>query len=280
MGSWSVRRWIAGLAACALAATLAACGASATEMAPYPKKLVFDDEFNGAAGALPDPANWGVVQMADASGDEQECYTDSPDNVATDGQGHLVISAVRRAGNCADGWYRYVTSGRITTQGLHSWKYGRLEVRAKVPDGVGSWPSFWAMGDVADPFGTWPRSGEIDVMETVGSDPHHLIGTIHGPRADGQQYFLQGHVDTPQPLGDAFHTYGVVWNRDGMTWSLDGQVYGKVTRQDAEDAGDWVFDQKFFLILNLAVGGVLGGVVPPSTVFPQQLVVDWVRVYQ
>jgi beta-glucanase (GH16 family) len=270
------RRWGAALAVCLAMTSLSACD-TAMGSDDEPLTLVWQDDFDGANGALPDPAKWDLETYADATDTEKQCYTDHSDNVHTDGEGYLVISALEQAGNCADGWYRFVTSARLTTKGLHSWQYGRFEIRAKMPDGVGTWPAFWAMGD--EPTLEWPELGEIDAMEYVGSDPTHLIGTVHGADEDGERWFLQGSTDAEEPLSEAMHTYAVQWDRDEVRWYLDGDEYGRVTREEAEKEGNWAFDRKFYLILNLAIGGVLGGEVPDSLTFPQELVVDWVKVY-
>ena len=151
-----MRRRAAGAVAalCLAAAGLSACSTASGE--PQ-RKLVWSDDFDGPNGALPDPAHWKLEQFADATDDEKQCYTDSPDNAHTDGQGYLVISALQQAGNCADGWYRFITSARLTTQGLGSWEHARFEIRAKMPSGVGTWPAFWALGE--DDEVQWPAVG-------------------------------------------------------------------------------------------------------------------------
>ena len=146
-----------------------------------------------------------------------------------------------------------------------------------MPTGVGTWPAFWAMGD--DDEVEWPAVGEIDAMEYVGRDRSHVIGTVHGATDDGDHWFLQADTDSDTLLSADMHTYAVEWDDDKVSWFLDGEEYGTVTRDEVEAEGDWAFDRPFYLILNLAIGGVLGGEVPDSLTFPQELVVDWVRVY-
>jgi beta-glucanase (GH16 family) len=262
-------------AVCLAVAGVSAC--STTHSDEPDRKLVWSDDFDGPNGALPDPAKWRLDQFADATDDEKQCYTDSPDNAHTDGQGYLVISAIEHAGNCADGWYRFITSARLTTQGLASWVHARFEIRAKMPSGVGTWPAFWALGD--DDAVQWPAVGEIDAMEYVGHDPSHVIGTVHAAGRDGEPFFLQGDTDSDSPLSNDMHTYAVEWDEDKVVWYLDGKEYGRVTREEVEQHGPWPFDRPFYLVLNLAIGGVLGGDVPDSLTFPQELAVDWVRVY-
>ena len=268
-----------GLALALVGAGLAACGADEPEVSE--PTLVWSDEFGGAAGALPDADGWGFETFGDGSGNaELQCYTSAPGNVSTDGEGHLVITAIEQPGHqCVDGHTNDYTSGRITTAGKHTWTHGRLEVRAKVPAGVGTWPAFWALGANKPEVG-WPRAGEIDVMEYVGQDPTNVLGTIHGPTSSGERWYLSTNTDGAEPLSEDFHIYAVDWSEDELVWSLDGDEYGRITRNEAEQQGEWVFDQPFYLLLNLAIGGSLGGAVPPTTTFPQSYVVDYVRVYE
>jgi beta-glucanase (GH16 family) len=277
--SSSVRRRGLGALTSTLVLGLVAAGLNSCEAASGEpdRKLVWSDEFDGANGTLPDPAKWKLEQFADATDDEKQCYTDSDDNVHTDGNGYLVISALRQAGNCADGWYRFITSARLTTKGLESWKHARFEIRAKMPTGVGTWPAFWALGEEKGV--EWPEVGEIDAMEYVGRNRNHVIGTVHGADDAGDHWFLQADTDRDTLLSADMHTYAVEWDDDAVVWSLDGVEYGRVTRAEVEAEGDWAFDRPFYLILNLAIGGELGGAVPDSLTFPQELVVDWVRVY-
>ena len=258
---------------CLVASFLTACG----DGAGPERELVWSDEFDGANGALPDPDKWVLEEFADATDDEKQCYTGRSGNAHTDGQGYLVISAIEEAGNCADGWYRFVTSARLTTRGLHSWEHARFEIRAKMPTGVGTWPAFWALGE--EDGVEWPEVGEIDVLEYVGRDPDHMIGTVHFADGEGEHEFLQADVDVDTGLSDDMHTYAVEWDDEEIVWFLDGEEYGRVTRDEVEEIGEWAFDRPYYLILNLAIGGVLGGEVPEDLDYPQELAVDWVRVY-
>jgi len=241
-------------------------------------KLVWSDEFDGPNGSLPDADNWVLEQYADATDDEKQCYTNKSDNAHLDGGGYLVISALEQPGHCADGWYRFITSARLTTKGLHSWEHGKFEIRAKMPTGVGTWPAFWAIGEEKGK--EWPEVGEMDVLEYVGRERNGLIGTVHGGTSIDDQWFLQASTTSDAPLSADMHTYDMEWDEDKIIWSLDGTEYGRVTRTEVEEEGKWPFDRPFYLILNLAMGGVLGGEVPDSLTYPQYLVVDWVRVYQ
>ena len=267
-------RLLASVCCCALLA--AGCSADATE-----KKPSWSDEFDGPVGALPSESSWGFETFGDGSGNQElQCYTSVPGNVSTDGEGHLVITALKQPGHqCVDGSVNDYTSGRITTQGKFTAEYGRLEVRAKVPSGVGTWPAFWALGANKPEVG-WPAAGEIDAMEYVGRLPRETSGAVHGPDANGERWYLSRKGQSEQDLSEAFHVYSVDWSPDELVWRLDGEEYGSVTRDDVEAAGGtWVYDHPFYLLLNLAVGGNLGGDVPEDTTWPQKYVVDYVRVY-
>ncbi|GAA2237189.1 glycoside hydrolase family 16 protein [Promicromonospora sukumoe] len=235
--------------------------------------LTWSDEFDGAAGGAPNPANWNLETGAGGWGNnELQNYTSSRDNSALDGNGNLVITA-RQDGN---GGY---TSARLTTAGKVEPTYGRVEARIKIPRGQGIWPAFWMLGGQIDSGVPWPNSGEIDIMENVGFEPHMVHGTIHGPGYSGGSG-IGGSYTHPQgwSFADDFHTFAVDREPGRITWSVDGNVYQ--TRSTADVGGNqWVFDQPFFMLLNVAVGGNWPGYPDGTTQFPQQMVVDYVRVY-
>ncbi|MCL3817440.1 glycoside hydrolase family 16 protein [Aeromicrobium wangtongii] len=246
------------------------------------RKLVWSDEFKGPAGKAPSASRWRFEVFGDGSGNQElQCYTSAPGNVATNGRGKLVITARKQPGHrCADGHTNDYTSGRITTQGMFSTRYGTLEVRAKVPAGVGTWPAFWALGTNKPRVG-WPAAGEIDVMEHVGRRPRQVSGSVHGPDAAGQRWYLTRKARAERDLSRGYHVYSVDWSPQRLVWRLDGKAYGTVTKAQVKKAGGrWVFDHRFYLLLNLAVGGNLGGEVPASTTWPQKYSVDYVRVYR
>lgn len=241
--------------------------------------LVWSDEFVGPAGSPPDPARWGHDVGAPGTNDELQCYTSSPANAALDGAGHLVITARHQpCHRCVDGATTDHTSARLTTRGRFTTRYGRLQVRARLPVGVGTWPAFWALG--AD-FGSvpWPEPGEIDVVEVVGKDPTVVHGAVHGPGPSGLST-VPWCVDTGLDLSAEFHVYAVDWGPDRLVSSFDGRHVRTVDTAEVVRKGRWVFDHPFFLLLNLAVGGTWPGPPSPSTPWPQRLVVDHVRVYR
>lgn len=252
---------------------------------PAQWELAWSDEFDGPAGTPPDPATWGydlgdgsAVGLQGWGNQERQWYTDRPENAATDGEGNLLI-AVRKGDGAQGCWYGPCehTSARITTRDRFEIQYGRLEARIKVPGDFGLWPAFWLLGTN---IGTtpWPECGEIDVMEFVGRRPTEFTGTIHGPGYSGSSNY-GASVDLGKPVGDDFHVFAIDWRPGHIAWYVDGAKYHEATPADIAP-NDWVFDHPFFMTLNVAVGGNLGGPVPPSTVFPTPMVVDYVRLYE
>ena len=245
--------------------------------APQP---VWQDEFDQSPGTGPDTAKW-VYDLGKGKwgNHELETYTKAransyvaTDPAATDGK-VLVVRAVKDA----KGGY---TSARIKTFGKFATKYGRIEARIKVPKGQGIWPAFWMLGADIDQIG-WPDCGEIDIMESVGHRPEVLFGTAHGPGFSGDRC-IQNRVHLPagQALADSYHVYAVEWTPGKVEWFFDGRPYHRVTPADLPKGARWPFDDSaFFLILNLAVGGDWPGYPDATTVFPQEMRIDYVRVY-
>lgn len=276
------RTWIRGLLVLALTASVFSVGSHRlpeAEAAVGP--LVFSDEFNGAAGTAPDSSRWRHdIGGSGWGNNELQYYTNRTDNVSHNGAGQLAITARRNnpAGySCWYGTCQY-TSGKLTTAATFTQGYGRFEARIKVPRGQGMWPAFWMLGNDIGSVG-WPTSGEIDVMENVGHELSTVHGTLHGPGYSGGSG-LTGSYTLPggQAFADAFHTFTVDWEPGAVTWYVDGVQFSRKTPADTR-GNRWVFDHPFFLILNLAVGGNWPGPPNSSTVFPQQLLIDWVRVY-
>jgi beta-glucanase (GH16 family) len=257
-------------------------GVAACSMQPPSPHVVWQDEFDGPAGTTFDRAKW----VADTGGtgwgnQERQFYTTRTDNVALDGSGHLVITARAASASSTDScWYgpcRY-TSTRLKTKGLFTQTYGRFEARIRVPRGQGIWPAFWMLGADIDSVG-WPRSGEIDVMENIGREPSIVHGTLHGPDYSGAGGI--GRADTLKSgtLADDFHIYAVDWRPGEIRWYVDGRQYHRMTPADLPAGTKWVFDHPFFMLLNVAVGGQWPGDPDASSTYPQQMVVDYVRVY-
>ncbi|GHB78296.1 MULTISPECIES: ricin-type beta-trefoil lectin domain protein [Streptomyces] len=271
------------LASAAVMPAQADAGQAATgQAAPEPKAaaaVTFSDTFDGAAGSAVNSSKWQIETGDNVNNHERQYYTAGNNNAKLDGQGHLVIEARRENPNNYQCWYGRCeyTSARLNTAGKFTTTYGRVEARLKVPRGQGMWPAFWMLGNDIGQVG-WPNSGEIDIMENVGFEPSTVHGTLHGPGYSGSggigaAYSLPGG----QAFADAFHTFAIDWSPDAVTWSVDGNVYQRRTPADL-GGRQWVFNKPFFLILNLAVGGYWPGDPDGSTSFPQQLVVDEVKV--
>ena len=261
------RRWARAAVLPMLLAFLAGCGDDEPSWT-----LVWQDDFEGPAGQLPAAGNWRFDIGTDWGNQQLEFDTDRPENVSLDGNGNLAITARRESYQGSA-----YTSGRITTAGLFEQAEGRFEARIKLPTGRGIWPAFWMLGNDLDQVG-WPACGEIDVMEYRGQEPSVIHGSLHGPGHSGAQaitrrYELQGgRFDT------GFHTFAVEWQTDSITWLVDEAPYHVVRRGDVP--GKWAFDHPFFLLLNVAVGGGWVGAPDDTTIFPQTMLVDWVRVYE
>jgi len=201
-------------------------------------------------------------------------YTDRPENIAQDGEGNLVITA--RSENFRGSGF---TSARINTKDLFEQAYGRIEARLITPFGPGIWPAFWMLGENFDEVG-WPQTGEIDIMELRGQQPNIVLGSLHGPGFSGGNAITkpfglqQGRFDTD------YHIYAVEWFPDRIDYFVDDFLYQRITKEEVEDAGgEWVFDKPFFLLMNVAVGGTFVGFPSQETPFPQQMTIDYVRVY-
>lgn len=246
-------------------------------------RLIWSDEFDGAAGASVDARKWSAEIGGRGWGNKElEYYTDSTKNAYLDGHGSLVIKALEVSlGPEFKCWYgpcRY-TSARLITKKKFSQAYGRFEARIKIPYGQGLWPAFWMLGDDIDRTG-WPACGEIDIMENIGREPSKVHGTIHGPGYSGS-----GGIGAPFALSDGkrfaddYHIFAVEWEPQAIRFYVDGYLYATRTPTDLPRGAKWVYDHPFFIILNLAVGGSWPGDPDRTTVFPQTMMVDYVRVY-
>lgn len=244
------------------------------------RTLVWSDEFTGPSGALVDATWWVSESGGDGWGNhELEYYTDRGRNASLDGDGHLVIQALRERYEGGGATHEF-TSARLKSQGRFQQAYGRFEARIKIPRGQGIWPAFWMLGADIDAAG-WPRCGEIDVMENIGREPSIVHGSMHGPGFSGGDslsaaYTLAGGA----AFADAFHVFTVDWDPGEVRFYVDDDLYETRTPADLKAGQAWVFDHPFFILLNVAVGGDWPGSPDAATVFPQAMVVDYVRVYR
>jgi beta-glucanase (GH16 family) len=253
------------LALAVMGGAIVAC--SSADPPPPPWKLVWSDDFDEATL---DATKWSIDTGNGFGTGQQDYDTDRPENVSVSNN---QLSLTARAESYAGQAY---TSGRLETNGHFSQTYGRFEARIQIPQGQGLWPAFWLLGEN---FGTvgWPQCGEIDVMENRGADPTTVVGSMHGPGGDN----LTAGYTLPSggSFSAGFHQFALEWEPGVMRWYVDGALYETHTSDTLPNSQPWVFDHPFFIILDLAVGGQFGGAAGASTVFPQSMLVDYVRVY-
>jgi beta-glucanase (GH16 family) len=254
--------------------------AAAAQAAAPAWKLVWSDEFNGPNGSPVDASKW--VSETGGGGwgnDELESYTARLDNAVQE-NGNLVIKVLQEKYTGKDGVARDYTSARLKTLGRFSQTYGRFEARMKIPRGQGIWPAFWMLGVDIDKPG-WPTCGEIDIMENIGKEPALVHGTIHGPGYSGANGIGSPFaLPTDQRFADDFHLFAVEWEPNAIRFYVDDHLYATRTPADLPKGTKWVYDHPFFLLLNVAVGGGWPGNPDATTVFPQTMLVDYVRVYE
>ena len=240
--------------------------------------LTWSDEFNGPNGAAPDPTKWVVESGGNGWGNnELEYYTSRAENVRQE-NGNLVIEAIKESFTGPDGVRRNYTSARLKTQEKFTQRYGRFEARILIPSGRGAWPAFWMLGDDYPTRG-WPGCGEIDVMESIGSESATVQGSLHGPGYSGANPLTSAYTLPRGRFSDGFHVFAVEWEPQIVRFFVDDLLYATKTPADLPVGAHWVYDHPFFLLLNLAVGGNLPGSPRDSTMFPQRMLVDFVRVY-
>ncbi len=252
---------------CLFPLLLLSCGGGATLQPPPATgfKLVWSDEFNGADGSSPDSSKWTFDTGVGGNGwgnNELETYTNRTKNAQIQG-GNLVITAFNETyADPSDGVTRNYTSARLKTQGQ------------------GMWPAFWMLGNNISSVG-WPKCGEIDIMENIGKEP----GTVHGSLHSSSTVARTSDASTPfslpggQNFAADFHLYAIEWEPGVVRFYVDSNLYATFTQSQWPAGGAWTFDHPFFIILNVAVGGDWPGSPDNSTVFPQQMLVDYVRVY-
>lgn len=236
--------------------------------------LTWEDNFEGQAGDLPDATKWTYdIGNSGWGNNELQYYTNRPENVSLDGEGNLAIVAKKESFEGS-----YFTSARIKTQGLFSQQYGRFEARIKLPYGQGIWPAFWMLGDdiATNP---WPACGEIDIMEYKGQQPSLIHGSVHGPGYSGGNPVTQTWGLRNDRFDDAFHIFAIEWGPEYIYFFVDDVCYQEINPADCD--GEWVYNDEFFMILNVAVGGdYVGWPSDTNTDFPQTMLIDYVRVYK
>ena len=255
-------------------------------------KLLWSDEFNGKKGSLPSSKTWAREIGGGGWGNsERQYYTDKAANAAMDGAGRLVITANRISNEygeqvgvvpgtedilnrCSECQF---TSARMKTARKISFMYGRVEARIKMPQGVGTWPAFWMLGGDSIDGVPWPECGEIDIMEFRGDIPDRSTSAIHGPTTPKGSGLGAAFMNYDS-LSNDFHTYAIEWKKNSISFIVDGRVTGTFSSADTGTRG-WVYNQEFFLILNLAMGGTYAGEYIDPTLNQAQVSVDYIRFY-
>ncbi|KAA6302220.1 MAG: Beta-glucanase [Candidatus Ordinivivax streblomastigis] len=238
-------------------------------------QLVWSEEFDGTALNV-DTWNYEIGTGAWGWGnDEKQYYTDRPENIRVE-NGYLIIEARKEAYEGSD-----YTSARITTQNNKDFTYGKIEAHLSIPSGIGTWPAFWMLG-----YGGWPSCGEIDIMEHVGKEPSMLSHALHTKNQNGmngKNWSKRTYLDDAE---NVFHTYTIEWiddefaGYDLIRFYIDGEETGACQETQQTSAVDWPFKAPFYFILNLAIGGSWGGPAIDEKLFPAQMKVDYIRVYQ
>jgi beta-glucanase (GH16 family) len=252
--------------------------------AGHNERLVWSDEFSGPS-ATPDAAQWvyetggggwgnhELETYCEPGASKSPCNAAEPNAVVANGVLHIV--ARRRA----DGAW---TSARMLTRGLHSFQYGRIEARIRIPAGPGVWPAFWMLGDDIKQR-PWPACGELDIMENIGKEPGRIHGSVHGTGFTGTPLGKVAELPSGEVFAKRFHTYGLIWSPGKIQYYVDDPAhpYASFTPADLPAGAVWPFDDgRYFILLNLAIGGDWPGPPTAATRAPAEMLVDYVRVYQ
>jgi beta-glucanase (GH16 family) len=263
-----------------LAVLIQGCGDEETDFKPFKPSssselLVWSDEFDYTG--LPDPAKWGFDTDGNSNGwgnNESQYYTSGRLENAEVKDGFLYITARKEDHE----GFSY-TSARLRTSGKGDWLYCRVEVKAKLPDGRGMWPAIWMLPtDWA--YGNWPSSGEIDIMENVGYDPYKIVASVHTESYNHTIGTQKSASKTVQSCHTDFHVYELEWDSEELHVFVD-KLLCFTFKNDGSGYKAWPFDKRFHLLLNIAVGGSWGGAEGiDDSIFPRQMIVDYVRVYQ
>ena len=239
------------------------------------ERVVWHDEFD--QDGSPDSSKWdydlgdGCPQLCGWGNNELQTYTALSKNVRVE-NGKLIIEANK------DDQLNY-NSARLVTRGKSAWKYGRIEVSAKMPKGRGTWSAIWML-PVENKYGIWPKSGEIDIAEHVGFDHGKIHGTVHTEAFNHMIDTHKGKSIEITQVDEKFHTYAIEWDLEGISFFMDDKKYNYFSNT-TQGYKEWPFDEPFYLVINLAVGGNWGGKHGvDDAIWPQRMEVDYVRVYQ
>lgn len=263
------------LAGCSKGGSSTSTTNTTTPVTPPPARsyqLVWSDEF--ATDGMPDTSKWSYDIGGNGWGNnELEYYTNARQENARVVGGNLVIEARKESFGG-----RNYTSARLLTKNKAKWTYGKFDIRARLPKGRGTWPAIWTLANTT-PL-NWPDDGELDIMEEVGYQPNMIYGTAHNKLYNGANGQQKGGNVLIRDAQDSFHVYSMEWTDTEVTWYVDGNFYFTYNNPNAGN-DSWPYNKDFFLILNLAIGGNWGGAQGvDDTIFPQSMLVDYVRVYQ
>ena len=257
---------------------MSSCNTDETQTVATFDNLVINEEFS-TDGNL-DSSLWnietgdGTAQGIPGWGNnELEYYTDRTENLSVE-NGYLLITARQESFNGSS-----YTSARIQTKNKFQTQFGRFEARMRLPNGQGMWPAFWLLGDDNNGTEIWPNIGEIDILENRGQEPTTISGSVHGPGYSGGNSITKEFNFSDSRVDTDFHVYGVEWGENYINYYVDDVLYNQITPEDV--TGEWVFnDRSFYIIINLAVGGDFVGNPNSETLFPQTMLIDYVKVYQ
>ncbi|OUR97612.1 glycosyl hydrolase family 16 [Flavobacteriales bacterium 33_180_T64] len=247
------------------------CSTDETQTVTTYNNLTLSQEFD--IDGAPDSSVWGYDIGTGSNGwgnNELQYYTDRSENINIE-DGVLKFNIIKESYE-GSGY----TSARLLTKDLFEQKYGRIEARIQLPWGQGLWPAFWMLG--ANSEVSWPQVGEIDIMENRGQEPTLVSGSVHGPGYFASEGITKSYELENDRFDTGFHIFGIEWGEDYINYYVDDVLYNQITPEDV--TGEWVFNQPFYIIMNVAVGGDYPGSPNNTTVFPQTMLVDYVRVYQ
>ena len=254
------------------------CNLDETQTVAEFKNLVLSDEFDTDNEINADIWTFDIGTGSNGWGNnEEQFYTNRTENISVQ-NGILIIKALKEDYNGSD-----YTSSKILTKGLKEQAYGRFEARIQLPTGQGMWPAFWLLGancgDGTADTEVWPNCGEIDIMEYRGQEPTVVHGSVHGPGYAAGNAITKSYALENDRFDTGFHVFGIEWSPGYINYYVDDVLYNQITRDQVLKKGAWVFDQPFYIIINLAVGGNFIGAPNEETVFPQTMLIDYVRVY-
>lgn len=237
------------------------------------REIIWCDDFNYSG--FPNSNRWTFeIQELGWVNEEKQHYVKELANCRVE-NGKLIIEAHYNPES-----EKKYTSSRLKTQFKGDWLYGRIEVKAKLPRGQGTWPAIWLM-PTHSKYGKWPNSGEIDIMEHVGFDPGWIHASIHCKEYNWKVRTQKTAKVYDPSVQDEFHLYFLNWDENGIEVGMDDEIYFRYSKPDNYSPHNWPFNQDFYLILNIAIGGVWGGVKGiDDSIFPQRMVVEYVKVYQ